>query len=240
MDIAGRPPESEDGNSRPEPQLPENPAPQPYGLQEPPADAARQAEGWQPGYRPGPNPPRIYGPPVPGAVVVDGVVWLPAGFLPRLMAFLLDWALLGLLHLIIITVIAIPQPDQDEAMKISMEVMSQALKGTMPADKLMQQMDAMMAPANLSYGILIAMCAAYYIIFYTLLGATVGKLVLGLRVLRRSGQPIKAGTAALRYLLYYLTGWLAYTGWLTLLNAEKRTVHDMLSDTNVFKAVSVD
>ncbi len=251
MDINGRPPQDSDPLQPPQgapPASPDGPGqtpPSPYLPPPGPPPGYQPPQYQQPQYpapagAPGPGGHTVvYGPPVPGAVVVDGTVWLPAGFMPRLLAFLLDWALLGLLHLIIVTLIGIPQPDQEEAMKISMKVMEQAFSGG-PDAQLMREMDKVMGPANLSYGVLIATCASYYIIFYTLLGATVGKLVLGLRVLRRNGKPISAGTAAVRYLVYYLTGWLAYTGWATLFTAEKRTLHDIASDTNVFKAVSIE
>lgn len=172
--------------------------------------------------------------------MIDGTLWLPAGFGPRFFAFILDWALLGILHAILVAVVGIPRPDEAEAMELFAKLMENLGSGAYPSESLMSQFDQLMLPANFSSGLMIAMCAAYYIIFHGMLGATVGKMVLGLRVLRRDGQPINYGIAALRYVVYYLTGWLAYTGWLTWITREKRTAHDFAAATNVFKAVTIE
>lgn len=46
--------------------------------------------------------------------------------------------------------------------------------------------------------------AGYYIFFWTLVGQTPGKLLLGLRVVSRSGRPITFWQALRRYVGYYL------------------------------------
>jgi uncharacterized RDD family membrane protein YckC len=77
---------------------------------------------------------------------------------------------------------------------------------------------------------------AYYATFWTLYGATPGKMALGLKIIRPDGGPISAGRAIGRYfaeILSALTLMIGYmmAGW----DSEKRALHDRIADTRVIK-----
>ncbi len=77
---------------------------------------------------------------------------------------------------------------------------------------------------------------AYYATFWTMYGATPGKMALGLKIVRPDGGPISAGRAVGRYfaeILSALTLMIGYmmAGW----DSEKRALHDRIADTRVIK-----
>jgi uncharacterized RDD family membrane protein YckC len=104
-------------------------------------------------------------------------------------------------------------------------------------DQAFAAFGAMMGVLALSatVGTLIAAC--YEGFFIGRLGATPGKMVLGLKVVRPNGSPVGLGRSFGRY----AAKWLSY---LTLLigfiiagfDAEKRAMHDMIADTRVIKS----
>jgi uncharacterized RDD family membrane protein YckC len=74
----------------------------------------------------------------------------------------------------------------------------------------------------------------YFTFFYTFGGATVGKALLGLRVVRRDGRPLRAPQAALRSLAYGVSTLLLYAGFLYILvDDRRRGLHDIVSGTVV-------
>ena len=82
--------------------------------------------------------------------------------------------------------------------------------------------------------IVILFSAGYYIFFWTLVGQTPGKLLLGLRVVSRSGRPITFWQALRRYVGYFLSAFAIYIGYLWILIDNRRQGwHDKLADTYV-------
>jgi len=82
--------------------------------------------------------------------------------------------------------------------------------------------------------IVILFSAAYYIFFWTLVGQTPGKLLLGLRVVSRSGRPITFWQALRRYVGYFISAVAIYIGYLWILIDNRRQGwHDKLAGTYV-------
>ncbi len=84
--------------------------------------------------------------------------------------------------------------------------------------------------------VLISMCLtlAYNVYFVSTRGATPGKMVLGLKIIRSDGSPVSAGRALGRYLGYILSGLILYIGFIIAgFDSEKRALHDHLADTRV-------
>ena len=79
------------------------------------------------------------------------------------------------------------------------------------------------------------MCACYFSLFHGLLGQSLGKLCVGIRVLRKDGTALGLGWASLRYLGYFLSAKLLYTAWMVPLDTERRTLYDLALGTNVYK-----
>lgn len=78
------------------------------------------------------------------------------------------------------------------------------------------------------------MVVAYFVALWAVFGQTVGKRVLGLRVVDAVGAPIGLGRAGLRMLGYMLSALPAYLGFAwVLLDPKRRGWHDLLAGTLV-------
>jgi uncharacterized RDD family membrane protein YckC len=78
---------------------------------------------------------------------------------------------------------------------------------------------------------------AYYVYFWTSSGATPGKMVMGLKVVRAdSGELVDPGTAILRYVGYIVSGLVLYLGFLWIIwDPNKEGWHDKIAKTRVIK-----
>ena len=77
----------------------------------------------------------------------------------------------------------------------------------------------------------------YPVWFWAKRGATPGKKMLGLRIVREDGEePIGFGTAFLRLVGYMVSGMILYIGFLMIaFNPEKKGLHDTIAKTRVLK-----
>lgn len=75
---------------------------------------------------------------------------------------------------------------------------------------------------------------AYFVVLWRLTGQTVGKRVLGLRVVSVEGGRIKLGRAIVRVAGYVLSAVPLYAGYLQILvDPQRRALHDRLARTAV-------
>ena len=75
---------------------------------------------------------------------------------------------------------------------------------------------------------------AYSVVLHALAGQTIGKLLVGIRVVTVEGARVPAGTALLRYLAYYVSLAPFGLGFLmAALRADRRALHDLLAGTRV-------
>src|ERR1039457_3734733 len=78
---------------------------------------------------------------------------------------------------------------------------------------------------------------SYETFFIARLGATPGKMALGLKVVRPDGGPITAGRAAVRYFAKMISGMILMIGYIIAgFDSQKRALHDMICDTRVIKS----
>ncbi len=217
---------------RPAEQPPEPPPPpQLPGAYPPPPAAKRQAglpQAWPP---PQPQAPRA----ARGAIEVEHVTWTPAGLAPRVLAFCIDAVILALAGQALVLIAGIPEPDLAQVLDAYLRLWSELLASGMPTEHTLAQLTELARPIQLAGWLSVAMYFCYFTTFHWLAGGTLGKLCLGLRVLRRDGRRLSLGWAALRYLGYFLCSKLVYTAWFIPLDAEKRTLYDLALGTNVFK-----
>lgn len=174
-----------------------------------------------------------------GAVEVDGETWVPAGFWPRTGAFLLDMLLLLVISQIAVTVTGVRVPDFQQMLALCSKSLGLALNGgglSSQASGALQQAEQALQFAS---WLNIAVCAAYFTVMHSIAGATLGKLALGLRVLRRDGRPLGLGWAFLRYLGYLLLAKLVYSAWMIPIDNERRTLYDIVLTTNVYRKHAV-
>jgi uncharacterized RDD family membrane protein YckC len=76
--------------------------------------------------------------------------------------------------------------------------------------------------------------AAYTIVLHAVAGQTIGKSVVGIRVVGVDGAPLTVGAALLRYLAYYLSLLPLGLGYLmAALRRDKRGLHDLIAATRV-------
>jgi uncharacterized RDD family membrane protein YckC len=82
----------------------------------------------------------------------------------------------------------------------------------------------------------IATGATYEGVFVYKLGATPGKMALGLKVIRPGGGPVGLGRAVGRYFGKMLSAMALFIGYIIVgFDSEKRGMHDMICDTRVIR-----
>jgi len=113
------------------------------------------------------------------------------------------------------------------------------MREPLPPDQAFAAFGAMMGTLALSMLIGIAIAASYEGFFVSRVGATPGKMVLGLKVVRPNGAAVSLGRAVGRYFGKWLSYMTLGIGFLIAgFDAEKRAMHDMILDTRVVKADS--
>ena len=113
------------------------------------------------------------------------------------------------------------------------------MRQDMPPDQALAALGAMMGTLGLSMLVGIAIGASYEGFFVSRVGATPGKMALGLKVVRPNGGPVSLGRAIGRYFAKWLSSITLCIGYVIAgFDAEKRAMHDMICDTRVIKADS--
>jgi len=83
-----------------------------------------------------------------------------------------------------------------------------------------------------SWGLMVV----YTVFFWGKWGATPGKMVCGLKIVRPNGKPISYLRALGRYFAQILSGLLLYIGFImAAFDGEKRSLHDRICDTRVIR-----
>lgn len=138
------------------------------------------------------------------------------GFWPRLGAFLLDWLVLYALSFLVVDVL------------ISMGPVTRL--GMDPND--INSIDWMVFGQRLAAGLLLNLI--YYTGLTGQFGATIGKMAIGVRVVRMDGSPVGFGLAALRFLATILSSITLCIGYLMIaFRPDHRALHDLIVGTQV-------
>lgn len=96
---------------------------------------------------------------------------------------------------------------------------------------------AMAGVFGLVFLLQIAVQACYEAFFVAHLGATPGKLAIGVKVVRPDGSRVALGRAFGRYFAKMLSGLILFIGYIMIgFDSQKRGLHDMICDTRVIKA----
>jgi uncharacterized RDD family membrane protein YckC len=137
-----------------------------------------------------------------------------AGFWPRALAYLIDYLILGGLSFLILG----PVPDIDWSKNVDF---NRAFSASFAA-----------VWRRLPYEILLAML--YHVGMNGSIGATLGKLIIGARIVNLDGSRIGYGTALLRFLAMYISSFALCIGYLMVaFRADKRSLHDLIVGTRV-------
>ncbi len=82
----------------------------------------------------------------------------------------------------------------------------------------------------------IAVPPLYFIVMTTLFGQTVGKMIMGIRVVMSDGRAVSFPISALRLVCYIPSGLLLFVGFLWIIwDEERQGWHDMICDTIVIR-----
>jgi uncharacterized RDD family membrane protein YckC len=80
----------------------------------------------------------------------------------------------------------------------------------------------------------VGFAAAYTTVLHALGGQTIGKMLVGIRVVVGDGEPPPVGTALLRFLGYFASGGIVALGFVMAgLRHDKRALHDLIAGTRV-------
>jgi uncharacterized RDD family membrane protein YckC len=153
-----------------------------------------------------------------GVTTMSGVVY--AGFWRRFAAIIIDGILLSIL--------VIPLR------------MALGLFGLNPAIEASRQGNfaALYFAALFGWGTLIsyALQITYYVYFISQKGATLGKMLMGVKVVTVSGGPISVGRAFGRYFAQILSGLILGIGFImAAFDDQKRALHDHICNTRVIR-----
>ncbi len=159
-----------------------------------------------------------------------------ASFGLRLGAWVLDWIVLSFMTQIAVLAAGIRQPANEDMSQFMSDYMASIMSGTLHgsmADYFQNMM--------LTFFIMTMVCLAYYVVFHTIGGQTLGKLALGIRVARRDGSAIGIGRSLLRYIIYWIGSKPFYWGaFPAMFGKEAAAVHDHAADTRVYKVASLE
>lgn len=201
---------------------------QPYGalLPTPPAPPA-SPEGAMPGSgstsgggaAPGAAPGATFSAPSATMSPVRPVTTLRyAGFWIRFLARIVDGLILGLVNFVVTMPLGI------------------ASFGFLTGTPDLSDIASMVGMILLATTIRVAIAGVYEITLTTMKGATLGKMALGLKVVRPDGSGISAGRSAGRFFGTWLSGVILCIGYIIAgFDDEKRSLHDRLCDTRVIR-----
>lgn len=104
-------------------------------------------------------------------------------------------------------------------------------------EEAMAAMGAVFGVIGLAALVGVALSSCYESFFIARMGATPGKMVFGLKVVRPNGAPLTLGRAFGRYFAKILSSMTLLIGYIIAgFDSQKRALHDMIADTRVVKA----
>jgi uncharacterized RDD family membrane protein YckC len=159
--------------------------------------------------------------PVPGVDTTGAVRSLagqPAGFVSRLVAFLIDVVVISVAF-------------------VATSWLLDAVRSVLGAGIMLSRLPVFspeIAFGGLHLSGTTLFWVGYLLLFWTVSGRTPGKAVLGLRVVTRDGRRLSLGRSLLRLVGYVLSTILLYLGFLWVaIDARQRGLHDYLAGTYV-------
>jgi uncharacterized RDD family membrane protein YckC len=148
-----------------------------------------------------------------------------AGFVSRLMAMVVD--MLIIFAIWIVSAIALSFIAQTSSVSELIRLLSGIFTWVTPLSQIIIGLVVDLT-SLLGTGFL------YFTFFYSFGGASIGKHLMGLRVVRADGRPLRPARAALRTLAYVVSMLLFYAGFLNVLVDDRRRAwHDILNGTVV-------
>lgn len=89
---------------------------------------------------------------------------------------------------------------------------------------------------SLATGVSFALAIVYHVYFISQKGATLGKMIVGVKVVTATGGPVSVGRAFGRYFACYLSGLILCIGYIiAAFDDQKRALHDHICNTRVIR-----
>jgi uncharacterized RDD family membrane protein YckC len=86
------------------------------------------------------------------------------------------------------------------------------------------------------YLILFSLSTTYFLFLHAFSGKTIGKMIFGIKVIRKDGQPIGLWEALIRWLGYLISGFFIFIGFIwAIFDSRRQAWHDKLAETYVVK-----
>lgn len=153
----------------------------------------------------------------------------PAGFWIRLLAYVIDSLILGIVNGVLVTVPVLAWMWEEGLLQA-------AMSGKPPAQPIQPE------PLYIAVLAILVLLSISISIFYVIggpakKGGTLGKRMLGLRIYTAEGvTPIGCGRSFLRFIGYMVSGMILYVGFIMIAFTDrKRGLHDMIAGTYVVK-----
>lgn len=144
----------------------------------------------------------------------------PAGFISRMIAFIIDLVILSLAGAITIGLTSLISGF------FHLDIFIRRVSQGFPA--LTNVITVVMALASFIF------VCGYFSVFWTVIGSTPGKLFMGLRVVRRNDLQLTFGKALLRFAGYWISAIPLFLGFLwVLVDGRRQGWHDKLAGTQV-------
>ncbi|MCY8471606.1 hypothetical protein BJH90_12025 [Bacillus halotolerans] len=145
----------------------------------------------------------------------------PAGFWIRVLAYLIDGIIVSVPSYIILFIIN-----------------SVFIAGSIATDPYMTKDEYMVKYLTLAFLPAMLIMIVISVLYYGLLTAskmqgTLGKKILGLKVVNEQGGRVSIGQAIGRYFAYILSGIIFYIGFIMVAFGEKKGLHDIICRTRV-------
>ncbi|MCY9089634.1 RDD family protein [Bacillus mojavensis] len=145
----------------------------------------------------------------------------PAGFWIRVLAYLIDGIIVSVPSYIILFIIN-----------------SVFIAGSIATDPYMTKDEYMVKYLTLAFLPTMLIMIVISVLYYGLLTAskmqgTLGKKILGLKVVNEQGGRVSIGQAIGRYFAYILSGMIFYIGFIMVAFGEKKGLHDIICRTRV-------
>jgi uncharacterized RDD family membrane protein YckC len=144
----------------------------------------------------------------------------PAGFVSRAIAFIIDLVILNLTGALIISLTSLISDF------FHLDIFIRRVSQDFPA--LTNVITVVIVLASF------ILLAGYFMVFWTVIGSTPGKLFMGLRVVRQNDLRMTFGKALLRFAGYWISALPLFIGFLwVLVDGRRQGWHDKLADTQV-------
>jgi uncharacterized RDD family membrane protein YckC len=189
-----------------------------------------------------PLPPLYWGSPEIVVAPRPAPGWEYAGFWRRTVAMLIDGVLLTIVsYAILIPMLlgSLSSADITALQGVNSYTLDPVTGRPIPSPELMSAMGHIMSQLFAGLGIVFLVQAAYFVTLWTIRGASVGQLILGVEI-RTEGDGRRIGfwRACLRYIGFLISGWALLIGFIWVaFDARKQGWHDKIAGTLVVRQV---